>query len=325
MGEINAGPIASPHRPPYGGGAEEYFWRSRALRWCYNITGAIFILLSLFLLHTAFSITTFWHIAAFAIITAAANLAAGAYFILMPWATLRDAHRRAIAWKTDRTGGPYRTVGSLGISIVMVAYCNLIAPLLLPLALLAEGLDTDTQAVMFVEWGLIQAWGVWFLVWLVVDLWRRRHFCSWRLRLESVPVQPGVPAAFEVFRADGRPLGDNLRFKLVGYRRTRSMSPVAALTMIFPKLLPGDVQTEVPTAESPSSIKGTLRIETTGLSPTPPEGKRYPCRLFAFLRVRQGWWMKCLFEIPMPEVYIIPPFAHRAAAAATSDPKAGRP
>jgi len=97
------------------------------------------------------------------------------------------------------------------------------------------------------------------------------------------------------------------------------------LTTISPKLLPGDVQTEVPTAESSSSIKGTLRIETTGLSPTPPEGQRYPCRLFAILRVRQGWWMKCLFEIPMPEVYIIPPFAHRATAAATSNPTAGRP
>jgi len=314
MGEIKAGPIESTHPPPYGGGAEEYYWRSRTLRWCFYIIGAIIVLASLSLLRAALSIPTFWFMAACVILMAAPGLATGAYFILMPWATLRDAHRRAIAWKTDRTGGPYHTVGSLGISIGAVAYGNLTAPLLLVLALFAEDFDKHAGAVLFVEWGLIQAGGVLSLVWLVADILRRQHFGLWRLRLESVPVQPGVPVAFEVFRADGRPIGGNLRFKLVGYRRTWSTNPVAAATTIFPQVLPGDMQTEVPTAESPSSIKGTLRIETTSLSLTPPEGKRYPCRFFAYLRVRQGWWMKCLFEIPMPEVYRIPPFAHRAAA-----------
>ena len=68
----------------------------------------------------------------------------------------------------------------------------------------------------------------------------------------------------------------------------------------------GEVHVEPSPSGSPSGVKGSLRLDVAGLSATPPDGVKKPKRFFAFLRVRQGCWRRCLFELPLGEVFVVP-------------------
>jgi hypothetical protein len=162
---------------------------------------------------------------------------------------------------------------------------------------------------LYVGLGFGQSMAMADLIWTVAAIRRRRHFRSWRIHVETVPVLPGETIAFEISREDGLPLGAGLRLELVGSTFYWSWNPLKNWKAMYRQPVPGDVQADVAAAGQAASIKGTLRIDAAGLVLAPPPGVKDPGRLFAFLRVRQSWWTRCLFEVPLPAVYFAAPAA----------------
>jgi hypothetical protein len=234
------------------------------------------------------------------------GLIVGIDIATMPWTILRRARRKAIDWQARRCAGPYYLGGSLLWLILWAVYWNLALCLFLVSRLQLAPPETDVWAT-YIFYGIGQSIGIGALIWLVAAIRRRRRFRSWRLHVEAVPVVPGESVAFEVRREDGRPLGAGLRLEIVGKRISWSLNPATVWKSIVPQPVPGEVQADAAANGPAPSIKGTLRIDAAGLSLAPPPGVKHPSRLFVFLRVRQGWWMKCLFEVPLPEVYSASP------------------
>jgi hypothetical protein len=337
---------------------EEFTYRSRALRWSLLACGLIFVLLSLFeaamvwrfaegsnrllaprsydvatpspeerqavedlaaqmeRLRTSFAAMEFG-----LALTPCLNLAAGAYLIYISLAILPRARRRAAAWQSDRAGGPHGNTGQLFIGAALAIYSNLFPPLFLASQVLGKAPETDTSLSPYITYVCFQAAGIVFLVVLAVHLYRRRHFRGWRLHVAAVPVLLGEPTSFEIRREDGRPLDPGLRLELVGYWRpcTWNLGLSLPWRSLFGRPVPGHVLAEIP-AGPPSAIAGVLQIDAAGLSLTPPPGIKRPCRLFAFVRVRQGRWTKCLFEVPLPEVYVLPAAAPAPSVLASASP-----
>jgi hypothetical protein len=233
-------------------------------------------------------------------------LAMGISLAAEPSIALRRARHRAVAWQTAHSGAPWYRVGSLDGSIILTSYLNLSGLAMVWAACLAEGFSAEASRSLFIAGTVFQTAGILMLGVLAADLWRRRHFRKWRLHLEQLPVQPDVPAAFEIRREDGKPLGEGLRFEFVGRPMKGNRKNACANQSSFLRRIPGEVHAEPFPSVPPFGVKGSLRLDVAGLSTTPPDGVKKPKRFFAFLRVRQGCWRRCLFELPLGEVFAVP-------------------
>ena len=234
------------------------------------------------------------------------GLAMGISLVADPSIALRRARHRAAAWQTAHCGAPWYPVGSLVWLIILTSYLNLSGLAMIWAASFAEGFNAEASRSLFIEGTVFQIAGILMLGVLAADIWRRWHFRKWRLHLEQLPVQPDVPAAFEIRREDGKPLGEDLRFEFVGRPMKGNSKNACAGQGGFLRRTRGEVHVEPSPSGSPSGVKGSLRLDVAGLSATPPDGVKKPKRFFAFLRVRQGCWRRCLFELPLGEVFVVP-------------------
>lgn len=231
-------------------------------------------------------------------------LAFGLALIVMPIRALRRARRRALSWKQTQTGLPWHK-SSLAMLGILAVFLSLWPPVLLCIPILAKSLHPDLRLEMLIRFVIFQSAGIVLLGLFVFRITRRLHFRDWRLRLEDVPAQPGKPVAFEMRRESGKPLDDGLRFELLGWKPkwnihknlTRSGAPL--------RRIPGDVRIDAPAAAG-TTITGSIQLDNSRLTAVPPEGEKHPRRVFAFLRVRRGWWRKCLFDLPLPDLYLAP-------------------
>ncbi len=311
-----AATAAPPARPPYGGGMEEYNYRSRPLRWCISAMGVAWILLGLYSLlllpplfklanpsptPTASDATLLTPeqqqalqemrqenrvmeernrlagclLACALCLNSIFFLTGGACTSLSPWATLRRGRRRAADWQASRRGGPYYLGGSLVLFVLIAFYWNIGFGLACASIPVLSRPDADIWSE-YVSYGIWQSIGIAFLILVVAAMLRRRHFRSWRLQVEAVPVLPGEAVAFEISRKGGRPLGAGLRLELVGNTFYWSWNPLKAWKAMYRQSIPGDVQANVPAAGQAAAIKGTLRIDAAGLSLMPPPGIERP-------------------------------------------------
>ena len=151
---------------------------------------------------------------------------------------------------------------------------------------------------------LLLAFTVLEATWL---LWRF-HCRDWRIRLAEVPVRPGEVVQFEIFRESGKPIDQDLCVELVGWQTKWNIKRdcyKSCWSFLF-HTIPGEVHLDAAPGPDSASIRGTLRFEGTNLVAVPPDGVKYPRRLLPFLRVRKGWWRRCLFDLPAPALYVRP-------------------
>ena len=326
-------------RPPYGGGLEEFHWRIRFVQWSTSAMGIALLLLGLYGLVTVpwmlwthssdahgidmaslspeaqemllesndLAERTRW---AGYLLTGALTLQFafypifGLWYAAVPWAALRRARRKTADWAASRQASPYYLGGSLWPFLVGAVIWNLGFGLIMAAQpfLSRKGEDPWSTFASYVVW---QSIGLAVLVWLLAASHRRRHFRTWRLQVAAVPVLPGETVAFHISRTDGLPLCAGLRLAVTGDWPSRGKDRLTALKAFFRRVVCGDVEA-IPDAAVPGVLKGTLRIDDAGLSLVPPPDGKQKGRCFAFLRVRQGWWMKCQFEVPLPAVYVVP-------------------
>lgn len=232
--------------------------------------------------------------------------AVGVWFIVMPLAALRRARRRAHAWETSRCGHPWHK-SSLAFSIIYAVFLNAVAPALLAVLLLAKDLASDVRIPLLVLFSISQPAGILLLGSCVLHATRRFHFRDWRLRLDQVPLQPGEAVHFEIFRESGKPLDKGLQFEFIRWEPKWNVKSDCMKSGRRLRVVPDNVETETPAADGPPLVvTGTLQIHNNDLTSAPPEGEKHPRRLFAFLRARRGWWRRCLFDLPVPEIYVTP-------------------
>ena len=64
----------------------------------------------------------------------------------------------------------------------------------------------------------------------------------------------------------------------------------------------GQVHVE-PAPDPCRALAGTLEIDPANLTATAPAGRR-PRRMLPFLRIRQGFWRRCMIDIPTTALYV---------------------
>ena len=227
----------------------------------------------------------------------------GLVMIGAPIIAARRRRRRAVAWETMRQGWPvYRS--SLAMELVSLAYLILCCAGLLGVQFLDILHDRDDRIVLWVLDGLFLAFTVLEATWL---LWRF-HCRDWRIRLAEVPARPGELVQFEIFRESGKPLDKDLRMELAGWQPKWNAKKdcYKSCWSLLLRTIGGEVHLEAAPGPAPRSISGVLRIEDSGLAAVPPDGVKHPRRLIPFLRVRKGWWRRCLFDLPAPALFVRP-------------------
>jgi hypothetical protein len=302
-------PAAAPSAPPpYGGGQEEFACRSRTLRWCMTGMGILFFAMGLWM--TVMASSSFRHEAPaeFTIhylLTGsfAANslglLIMGSWIAIMPWTSLRRGRRRAADWRANRQAGPYYTGGSLlPMAAAIVAWNLQVGFVVAGAFLLVPSIIPLLPALVVCVVG--QLLGLVAFAWILAAMRRRRYFRSWRLQIAEFPVLPGRSVEFQVSRCDGRPLDPGLRLALKEGWTSRAGRWL--IGHFFRRSVGGDVEI-IADAAAPGVVRGTLQIDDAGLSLAPPPDGCEKDRVFAFLHVKQGGWMKCRFEVPLPAVY----------------------
>lgn len=229
--------------------------------------------------------------------------------IVAPIAAPRRIRRRDLAWQTVRQGRPtYRS--GLGEALATLAMLAVITVYLFGMLSVDLPFPPAARIVCCVCAGL-------FLLYLAIDVtnlhWRF-HCRDWRIRLAEVPVRPGELVQFEIFRESGKPLDRGLRVELVGWQtkwNAKRDCYKSCWSFLF-HTIPGEVHLDAAPGQAPGSIRGTLRFEGTDLAAVPPDGVKYPRRLLPFLRVRKGWWRRCLFDLPAPALYARPEAARQS-------------
>jgi hypothetical protein len=327
---------ATTSSPLYGGGPEEFAYRSRALRWCMTGMGFLFFAMSLWMMVMAFSLLRHETPAESTTVDVASlppelqeihhrteiqaeqnrrthyliagSIAANALGILiivpgialLPWMILRRGRRRAAEWQTRRQAGPYVKGGSLvPFAAAIVTWT------LQPGFLLAAWLVMPPPAVppllVLALCAVGQLLGLAAFAWVLATMRRRRNFRPWRIQVAEFPVLPGQSVSFQITRSDGRPLDPGVRLALAEDGVSR------AGPWLIGHFLRRGVGGEVTVAKGEADAKivaGTLCVDDVRLTLTPPPDGRQRGRVFIFLRVRLGWWMKCRFEVPLPAVYL---------------------
>jgi hypothetical protein len=236
-------------------------------------------------------------------VMAVCSLSLGAMYILTPLVVHRRACRRAKAWAADRSGRPWYRTGTLLNEIILAAFMILLSSEFLAMSRIAASLKSDVQWVACIGGSIGLAVGFVLLALVAAAAWRRAHFRRWKLRLEQVPVALGGPVAFELLREDGRPLGGTVQLELVAYQLRWNTRKDCMKSGSFRKRIVGAAQVD-PAAGSPASLRGTLQLDDAATTVVAPEGENRATRLFVFLRVRQGWWTKCQFEVPTPALFV---------------------
>lgn len=231
------------------------------------------------------------------------GLAGGIMMIGAPIAAARRTRRRAQAWQTSRHGFPmYRN--NLASEMLPLVFLFLFGGLLLVILVLQTIWGLEFRLSYAVLVGLVVA----ILLVAGAHLPWRLHCRDWRIRLAEIPVRPGELVQFEIFRESGKPLDKDLRMELVGWQpkwNTKRDCYKSCWSFLF-HTIPGEVHLDAAPGPDSASIRGTLRFEGTNLVAVPPDGVKYPRRLIPFLRVRKGWWRRCLFDLPAPALYVLP-------------------
>jgi hypothetical protein len=232
--------------------------------------------------------------------------AMGATWIGFPLAALRRRRRRTQEWLTARCGRPVEDRFSGGVAVVWVLYVIAFAAFLPALYFTLPSISEETGLPLLIYLCVYEPFAVLFLAWFMVGRVRRSLTHDWRLRLGAVPVEPGVPVAFELFRESGKPLGPGVRVELVGWkpRWNTAKDTMAATGSYRTRPIDGRVHFE-PAPHPCLAIVGTLEIDSTNLTATAPAGRRRPRRMLPFLRIRQGWWRRCIMDIPAPALYVV--------------------
>jgi hypothetical protein len=233
------------------------------------------------------------------------NVAVALWLVVVPTAALWRARRRAGRWQADRSAAPLRRTGWLTLMFLFALYGILHGLAAGGSPLLGHGLGETAEQAIRLEGEIFLVLGLAIAAVVAAGLVRRRHFRNWRLRLAEVPVHPSTPVALELFREDGRPLGGGVRLDLVGYLPRSDRRGGCRRLGFRLRRVAGQVQME-PADGGNAALRGVLWLEGAVLSAVPPVNEPAPRRLFACLRVRQGWGMSCVFELPVPELYPTP-------------------
>jgi len=230
----------------------------------------------------------------------------GAASIDLPLAALRQRRRRTQEWLTARCGRPVGNQFSGGMAVVLVLYVIAYAAFLPALYFTFPAISEETSPTLLIYLCVGESFVVLFLAWFMVGRVRWSLTHDWRLRLGAVPVEPGVPVAFELFRESGKPLGPGLQVELVGRKpRWNTAKDRMSLSNNGGWTRPIEGQVHVDPAPDPSvTVTGTLEIDPANLTATAPAGRR-PRRMLPFLRIRQGWWRRCIMDIPAPALYVV--------------------
>ena len=146
----------------------------------------------------------------------------GLWYATVPWAALRRVRRKNADWAASRQASPYYLGGALWPILVVAVIWNLGFGLITAAQpfLTRKGEDPSSAFASYVAW---QSLGLAALAWFVAAIVRRRHFRSWRLQVEVVPVLPGETVAFEISRTDSLPIGPGLRLELMGNMISREL------------------------------------------------------------------------------------------------------
>ena len=232
-----------------------------------------------------------------------AGMVLGIVMVGMPTAAARRRRRRAVAWETRRCGFPHYRV-PLSVLILTAAWLTLYVPAMMVVFLASTSLNLEDRIGMQV----CLLMGALLLFATVVYVWWRFHCRDWRIRLAEVPVRPGESVQFEVFRESGKPIDKDLRMEVVGWQPKWNIKKdcFKSSWSLLPRTIRGEVHLDVAPGPAPRSISGNLRFEGANLAAVPPDGVKYPRRLIPFLRLRKGWWRRCLFDLPAPALYVRP-------------------
>jgi len=234
----------------------------------------------------------------------------GLLMIRAPIVAARRTRRRAEVWHTSLQGFPmYRS--DLASEMLLLVYFVLSGGL----ALVILVFDTISGHELSLSFTVIVGLAISMLPLMGAHLLWRLHCRDWRIRLAEIPVRPGELVQFEIFRESGNPIDRDLCVELVGWQpkwNTKRDCYKSCWSLLL-RTIPGEAHLDAAPGPAPGSIRGTLRFEGTNLVAVPPDGVKYPRRLLPFLRVRKGWWRRCLFDLPAPALYVRPEAARQSS------------
>jgi hypothetical protein len=228
----------------------------------------------------------------------------GAMIYVSPIVAIRRAKGRAQKWKTSHCGMPWRKL-DLPFAVIVVGFLNLEALVMLAMSLTLNTLDPEGSRHWMIEFCLFECLAIISLILLALHVRWRLHTRDWRLRLSEIPAKIGEQVRFEIYRESGKALDEGLRLELLGWKPTWNTKGDFPRRNAFMRAISGELRVEPPGAGAPKSVVGFLRIDGASLSPDPPPGQKRPRRMLPFLRVRSGWWRRCLFDIPVSAAYVI--------------------
>ena len=228
----------------------------------------------------------------------------GATICVSPIVAMRRAKERAQKWKTSHCGMPWRKL-DLPFAVIFVGFLNLESLVMLAVSLTLKTLNGEGSRHSMIVFCLFECLAIISLILLALHVRWRLHTRDWRLRLSEIPAKIGEQVRFEIYRESGKPLDEGLRLELLGWKPTWNTKRDFPRHNRLMRAIPGEVRVEPPGAGAPKSVVGFLRIDGASLSPDPPPGQKRPRRMLPFLRLRSGWWRRCLFDVPVPAAYVV--------------------